>query len=169
MYNSEQQQLRHLKMQVQRQLTQSLALANRHFNCEFAVPKISYSVRGVKAGVAYLQQWEIRLNPTLLLENQHSFIQQVVPHELAHLIVYQQYGRVRPHGKEWQFVMEQVLGVRAETYHNFCTQSVRGKTFSYQCQCQTHQLSIRRHNKIQQQSAVYFCRKCQTALRYLNT
>lgn len=157
-------QLRQLKMQVQRQLKRDLDKANHYFNTEFPPPTINYNVRGLKAGVAYLPQNEIRLNPILLEENGQAFIQQVVPHELAHLLVYQQYGRVQPHGKEWKKVMEQVLGVPAETYHCFDTKNVQGKQFPYQCGCQTHLLSTRRHNAILRQHRHYVCRKCNQPL-----
>lgn len=85
---SSQTQFRHLKMQVQRKLAETLQLAENHFQRKFPIPTISYDLRGVKAGVAYLQKNEIKFNRTLLLENSDEFIHQVVPHELAHLIVY---------------------------------------------------------------------------------
>ena len=80
--------LRILKLQASRQLKQDLAKANLYFQKNFPLPTLNYALRGAKAGVAYLQQNEIRLNPTLLQENGTAFIQQVVPHELAHLLVY---------------------------------------------------------------------------------
>lgn len=159
-------QFRQLKMQVQRRLTACLQLAEQHFNQAFPMPKVSYDVRGMKAGVAYLQQNEIKINRTLLLENPEEFIRQVVPHELAHLIVYQLFGRVKPHGEEWQKVMIELFRLPADTCHQFDVESVRGKTFEYYCQCQTHQLSIRRHNRILRESAVYFCRKCKQKLHF---
>lgn len=155
---------RQLKMQIQRRLRDCLKMAELYFQRDFPMPTLSYDVRGLKAGVTYLQQYSIKLNRTLLLENPQQFIQQVVPHELAHLIVYQQFGRVKPHGAEWQAVMNKIFQLPADTCHQFDVSNVRGKTFAYQCQCQTHQLSIRRHNKIQQKSAVYFCKKCQSTL-----
>ncbi|MBV6541233.1 SprT family zinc-dependent metalloprotease [Ursidibacter maritimus] len=159
--------IRHLKMQVQRQLKRDLDKANSYFNKSFLPPIVNYDLKGMKAGVAYLQQNEIRLNPILLQENGDTFIQQVVPHELAHLLVYQQFGRVQPHGKEWRMVMETVLGVPAETYHCFDTTSVQGERFSYRCECQTHQLSIRRHNAILRQNRQYLCRKCKKVLVFV--
>ena len=48
-----------------------------------------------------------------------EFIRQVVPHELAHLIVYQMFGRVKPHGKEWQLVMNEIFKLPAYTCHQF--------------------------------------------------
>ncbi|MFC0308872.1 SprT family zinc-dependent metalloprotease [Gallibacterium trehalosifermentans] len=162
-------QLRHLHLQVNRKLSQCLQLAEQHFHCQFPRPTISYKLRGVKAGVAYLQLWQIRLNPILLLENQQVFIDQVVPHELAHLLVYQQFGRVKPHGREWQMVMTQVFGVPAETKHQFAVQRVQGKTFPYRCACQIHHLTIRRHNNIMREGIEYFCKKCKTKLFFVES
>lgn len=158
--NASNQSLRHLNLQVLRQVKQCLMLAQQHFQRPFAPPTIDYQVRGLKAGVAYLQQNRISLNRTLLMANQQAFIQQTVPHELAHLIVYQVFGKVKPHGKEWQFVMEQLFNCPAQTCHQFDTSQVIGKQFRYQCACQQHQLSIRRHNKIQRGQADYRCKAC---------
>lgn len=158
-------QFRHLKMQVLRKLTQSLQLAEQYFKRTFPMPIINYDISGLKAGVAYLQKNEIKFNRTLLLENPTEFIQQVVPHELAHLIVYQLFGKVKPHGKEWQNIMENVFSLPAEVYHHFDVKNVQGKTFLYHCQCQEHHLSIRRHNKIQQGKNEYYCRKCKGKLQ----
>ena len=69
MMMSSQTQFRHLKMQVQRKLAETLQLAENHFQRKFPIPTISYDLRGVKAGVAYLQKNEIKFNRTLLLEN----------------------------------------------------------------------------------------------------
>ncbi|MFZ7241278.1 SprT family zinc-dependent metalloprotease [Avibacterium avium] len=158
--------IRHINIQILRQLRHYLQLAGQHFQCAFPMPTVSYQLRGVKAGVAYLQKNEIRFNCTLLLENPDYFLQQIVPHELAHLIVYQVFGRVAPHGKEWKTVMENIFQQPAEIYHNLDVKSVQGKTFTYRCGCRTHDLSVRRHNKVQKQSAVYFCRECKQALIY---
>ena len=139
---SSQTQFRHLKMQVQRKLAETLQLAENYFQRKFPIPTISYDLRGVKAGVAYLQKNEIKFNRTLLLENSDEFIRQVVPHELAHLIVYQVFGRVKPHGQEWQAVMTQLFNLPADTCHKFDVENVQGKMFAYQCKCQTHYLTI---------------------------
>lgn len=154
---------RQLKMQVQRQLQRDLAKANAYFGKAFVSPSVSYAVRGVKAGVAYLQRNEIRFNPILLQENGIAFVQQVVPHELAHILVYQQFGRVQPHGKEWKMMMETVLNVPADIYHCFDTQNV-SRQFEYACGCQRHWLSLRRHNAVLRCQRQYLCRKCKQVL-----
>ncbi|WP_373100710.1 MULTISPECIES: SprT family zinc-dependent metalloprotease [Pasteurellaceae] len=162
-------EFRQLNMQVVRKLNAGLQLAEQHFNRTFPVPTVNYRLRGVKAGVAYPEHNEIRLNRTLLLENPHAFIAQVVWHELAHLIVYQVFGRVKPHGAQWRAVMTDIFHLPAQTSHRFNVQNVQGKTFAYQCACQTHYLTLRRHNKVQKESAVYFCRKCGRQLSLVNT
>lgn len=141
-------------------LREKLQLASRHFTANYPEPKVNYHQRGTSAGSAYLQHWEIRLNPVLLLENQRTFIDEVIPHELAHLLVFRHFGRVAPHGKEWRWMMETVLQVPASRTHQFAIASVQSKTFPYRCRCRQHQLTIRRHNRVQRGDAEYRCRYC---------
>lgn len=137
-----------------------IAIASRFFNKEFPHPKITLDQRGKIAGTARLQDWHIRLNPVLLQDNPEIFRKEVIPHEIAHLIVYAVWGKVKPHGKEWQSVMQNLFGIRAQTTHSMDVSKVRGEMFSYRCHCQTHQLSIRRHRAIQRGERQYKCRKC---------
>lgn len=155
----------HLLQAVQDTLNAYLEKARRHCNTPFLEPSIIYRLRGTRAGTAHLLSWEIRLNPILLIENQERFINTVVPHELAHLLVFQQFGLVKPHGKEWRWMMSTVLGVSAERTHSFNLQSVKGRCVDYHCQCQIHQLSIRRHNKIMRNQSQYYCRHCKQQLQ----
>lgn len=136
-----------------------LQRAGSHLKQTFAEPTILYQQRGTTAGSAWLQQWEIRLNPVLLLENKQQFIDEVVPHELAHLLVWKQFGKVAPHGKEWKWMMETVLGVSARRTHRFSTDSLQ-KTFAYHCQCRQHLLTVRRHNRVLRGETRYRCTGC---------
>jgi SprT protein len=106
----------------------------------------------------------IKFNPILFAQNKEEFINQVVAHEVAHLIVYQKYGKVRPHGRQWQHIMEAIFNCPATTTHSLDIKDVVGKQFSYQCLCATHQLTIRRHNKILK-GAKYLCKKCRGTLK----
>lgn len=156
-----------LQQAVMRCLRDKLQLAEQHFSEAFPEPKVVYQQRGTSAGTAWLQAWEIRLNPVLLLENQHSFIDEVVPHELAHLLVFRRFGRVAPHGREWRWMMETVLHVSANRTHQFEISSVQSKTFPYQCSCQRHQLTVRRHNRVLRGDSEYRCRHCGDKLRFV--
>ncbi|WP_284191061.1 SprT family zinc-dependent metalloprotease [Vibrio zhanjiangensis] len=153
---------------AQKAVVQCITIAQRHFQHSFPIPSVNYRLRGKTAGKAYLQLNQIRLNPVLFQENQQAFLHEVIPHEVAHLITYQMYGRVRPHGKEWQHIMESVFEASAQTTHNFTITSVQGKMFEYQCGCQRHQLTIRRHNKVLRNQNSYQCKLCMQTLVYID-
>lgn len=143
-------------------LRKYLTQANNLLQTHYIEPKIIYKVKGSIAGSAFLARWEIQLNSTMLSENGIVFIEEVVPHELAHLIVYKKFGKVKPHGNEWQYIMSQILGKIPKTTHNF---AIKRTNFIYYCQCQEHFLTKIRHNKIQHNNTEYLCRKCGTILR----
>ncbi|BDH44636.1 protein SprT [Salmonella enterica subsp. enterica serovar Choleraesuis] len=142
-----------------------LAQANDFLETSYPEPQILYAQRGASAGTAWLEKNQIRLNPVLLLENEQAFIDEVVPHELAHLLVWSHFGRVPPHGKEWRWMMESVLGVPASRTHSFDLSTLRPQSFLYHCDCQPHQLTIRRHNRVMRGETQYRCRQCGALLR----
>lgn len=161
-----------LQQRVVQQLQAKLALANQQLSRNYPLPQINYQQTGTIAGCALAEQWLIKLNAILLIDNSSAFIEQVVPHELAHLLTFAEFGRVAPHGKQWRWMMEQVLQVTAQRTHQFAVEHVRRRHYqriSYACQCQTHQLTRYRHQRIITGQVVYHCRRCKTALRYLNS
>ncbi|XKM13785.1 SprT family zinc-dependent metalloprotease [Orbaceae bacterium ac157xtp] len=156
----------HLHNQVITCLRKNLLLASHFFNISFNEPSIKYLNKGSIAGSAYLNKWEIQLNTNMLLENQQRFINEVIPHELAHLIAFKIYGKVKPHGKEWQHIMQTIFLLEPNRTHKFKIPiTTKRATFHYACECQTHELSVIRHNRIQSSKATYFCNKCKTALK----
>ncbi|WP_299020629.1 SprT family zinc-dependent metalloprotease [uncultured Photobacterium sp.] len=154
-----------LQSQVTAKVKQCIEHANHRLNKRFCMPAISFRQGGKIAGSARLQGWEVRFNPVLLEENPQAFLEDVVPHEVAHLITFKLFGKVRPHGKEWQTIMTEVFGVPAKTTHSFDVSSVQGTTFLYHCRCSEHQLTVRRHNKVMRKQAVYHCRHCHQPLK----
>lgn len=151
---------------LRERLEELVNCAKQKLGVDVKIPTLRMTQRGKIAGSARLQTHEIRLNPTLWEDNQQEYLEEVLPHELSHLIVFQLYGKVKPHGKEWQSVMRGVFGVSPSTRHAMNTDKVAGQQFEYRCGCTTHQLSIRRHNKVIRNKQTYACRRCGQSLLY---
>ena len=74
--------------------------------------------------------------------------------------------RVRPHGKEWRSLMI-TFGADASRTCNYDLEGIPVRTQKYHyyyCSCTAHRLGARRHNKIRNKTARYFCRKCRGEL-----
>ena len=138
-------------------------LAECFFDRHFTRPTYYFNQRGRSAGCAHLQKNLIKFNPILYQQNKAIFIEQVVAHEIAHLITYQLFGRVKPHGKEWQNIMRDVFKLPPNTTHQLDITDVQGKLFEYRCLCAEYQLTIRRHNNIKK-GTTYLCKKCKSPL-----
>lgn len=155
-----------LNQQVSRKVQQCYQRAYEVLGRRFPIPTIKFNQRGKVAGSARLQTNEIRLNQTLLLDNIHVFMDEVIPHEICHLLAYQLYGKVKPHGLQWQTLMLELFRLSPPTRHTMDTDKVAGKQFDYYCKCGPISLSIRRHNKVLRKQQQYICRKCGELLTY---
>lgn len=149
---------------IQLALKHYIHLANVHFDSQLSLPKVSLNLHGKAAGQVQLKHNLMRFNETLYRENQTDFLQQTVGHETAHWVAYQIYGYVKPHGPEWRYIMQDVFHLSAQRVHHYDVRSVSGETFTYHCQCQTHELSIRRHRAVLRGKSRYTCRECGTLL-----
>ncbi|GGP92076.1 SprT family zinc-dependent metalloprotease [Shewanella ulleungensis] len=154
-----------LQLQILAKVESDYQLAENYFKRVFPRPVVQFSLRGKSAGTAHLQTNRLRFNPVLLTENPHVFLSEVVPHEISHLLCYQLFGRVKPHGKEWQSIMTATFKVPPKTTHQLNVQSVSGQQFDYFCGCGNTTLSIRRHNRVQRGQTQYRCRRCKQTLQ----
>ncbi len=155
----------------------TLKTAEKYYGRVFECPEITMDLRGRAAGQfrfitkgRRMYGAQLRFNRALLEQYQQDFIDEVVPHEVAHLVTYVLYGRgVKPHGKEWQSIMLEVFGREASVRHSFDTSSLeqrKGKRFPYLCQCsgRVHQLGLTRHKRAQSRGTAYICRSCKASL-----
>ena len=138
---------------------------------QFELPHLQFDIRGTCAGRAYYRDYQIRLNPVLLLENQDNFIEQTIPHEIGHLITSRLHGFcVKPHGREWKSVML-AMGLRPTRCHSYDTSNAqvrRERHFTYACACGTVVESARSHFKLQRGEIRSVCRRCCTYFKFLN-
>jgi SprT protein len=137
---------------------------------------IDFSLRGRCAAQARVDRkggtW-LRLNKQLLAENLDDFLINTIPHEVAHLVVnwqvYKKRQRPKPHGAEWQKVMQDCYGLKPVRCHSYETTPARIVTrpFLYTCNCQEHRLTSIMHNRISKAGGA-LCKRCK-ALLHLST
>ncbi|AZG72041.1 SprT family zinc-dependent metalloprotease [Shewanella livingstonensis] len=157
-----------LQLQILAKIETDYQLAEHYFKRPFSRPSVHFSLRGKSAGTAHLQANKLRFNPVLLAENPEVFVNEVVPHEISHLLCFHLFGKVKPHGKEWQSVMLTTFNIAPKTTHQLNTQSVSGQQFEYFCGCGSIHLTIRRHNRVVRGQTQYRCRRCQQTLSPFN-
>ena len=149
---------------------QFLALAARLFGAAPATPSIRFDLRGKSAG-QFRRTGRggllIRYNLLLLERHPQEFLSQTVPHEAAHLVVFNRFGsRVAPHGREWRAVMA-AFGARPDRCHNFSVEDLQTRQlrrYHYRCAYRAHHLTSIRHTRILS-GQVYLCKQCGQPVR----
>ncbi|MGY4877252.1 SprT-like domain-containing protein [Vreelandella aquamarina] len=130
-------------------------------------PGIWFDLKGASAGQANLRRGGLRFNPVLLAENREAFFEEVIPHEMAHWLVFhlQDGPRMKPHGREWQTVMRQLFGLPPRVTHRFDIRQAQSRPYRYQCDCQQHAFTPQRHAQVSR-GRRYRCRICAQTLVY---
>ncbi|MGP5711344.1 SprT family zinc-dependent metalloprotease [Vreelandella alkaliphila] len=130
-------------------------------------PKVWFDLKGASAGQAHLGRGGLRFNPVLLSNNRQAFFDEVIPHEMAHWLVFHLANgtRLKPHGREWQAVMRDLFGLEPKVTHRFDVQDAQSRPYYYQCGCQTHCFTARRHSLVVK-GRRYRCRHCDQTLVY---
>jgi len=136
---------------------------------DLSLPTLDFTIKGKTAGQARPRENRIRLNFILFKENLKDFVENTIPHELAHLISYALYGRAgNGHGNYWKLVMIN-LGLEPDRCHNYDVTNATVRTvkrmYEYTCNCsEPHMLTKIKHNRIQR-GGVYVCRRCNERLK----
>jgi SprT protein len=163
-----------LDVQRQEQVRRATAACVRRAaqSFEFALQPIAvtFDLTGSAAGMYRVRRGErvIRYNPYIFAKYFENNLAVTVPHEVAHYVADCLYGlrNIRPHGEEWKAVMRS-LGAEPRVTARYDLSGVpvrRQRRFSYYCECDTHQLSACRHNRIQRGQSSYLCRRCGSAI-----
>lgn len=141
------------------------------YNITIKAPTVTYDLKGTTAGMAVFDRLtktgNIRINNALLYTDHYEdMIQDTVPHEVAHIVARQVYGNIKPHGKEWQYVMA-LLGLSATRCHDYdVTHSRTHIKFTYTCRCgPIHKVGSALHTKMQS-GRHRTCKACRTRLHY---
>ena len=172
--------LRELKIAVANKIDDLQNESEMVFGSRVPNLQIKYNLHSVTtAGRArtnhYHSIYNVELHEAALLEYKEEYINEVIPHEFAHLIANCLYPSIKPHGREWKRVMT-FLGESPDRCHNMdlrkaiennidlIGKSVRKKRqvkrYNYSCGCRNHMITAVRHNKIIKGKTEYSCRGC---------
>lgn len=158
------------QQQVVNETGRYFLIASDFFERTIPVIPILFDLKGRAAGMYKTSRHsrQIRYNPYLFAKYFDENLADTVPHEVAHYVTDMIYGlkRVQPHGNEWRQVME-VFDANPQRTHNFDLEGIPQRIhsrFTYQCNCQSYQLTTRRHNLINNGQRRYFCRSCKSVL-----
>tara|TARA_R110002110_G_scaffold406421_1_gene626427 strand:- start:249812 stop:250438 length:627 start_codon:yes stop_codon:yes gene_type:complete len=158
--------------QVKERTMHFIEAAQALFGREFKSVPVLFDLRGRSAGMfkVYGRERWIRYNPWIFAKYFDVNLRDTVPHEVAHFVVHELYGRRRvlPHGEEWQAVMA-AFGADPGVTFDLDLSGIpqrRQNRHRYHCGCREHQVTTTRHNRIQSKAALYQCRSCGGTLRY---
>lgn len=100
-------------------------------------------------------------------EKYGNIFQDTVLHEIAHIIVRKTYPKAKQnHGKEFRYVCSKI-GCSGTTHADYVIDiKTKTKKHQYNCQCQKHYVSTRKHNVIQQNPKLYSCQVCKSDIKY---
>jgi SprT protein len=145
--------------------------AEASFGKKFVRIPVLFDLSGSSAGMykVYGKRRWIRFNPWIFSKHYGVNLKDTVPHEVAHYIVDDVYGRrAKPHGAQWQTLMAEFGADPGVTFNLDLTGVPRRvqRTHPYQCGCEVHQVSSTRHNRIVRGKGSYYCRKCEGELQY---
>ena len=161
--------------QVEERTEHFVCQAEGLFSRQFERIPVLFDLAGRTAGMFKMvgRQRCIRYNPWIFAKYFDENLSDTVPHEVAHYIVHEVYGRrrIKPHGPQWQALMSQ-FGADAGVTFNMDLAGIpqrSQKTHPYRCDCRTHDVSTTRHNRVKRGSGRYQCRFCDGQLVYAPT
>jgi len=129
--------------------------------------EIVFDLQGTRAGVAHNgREKKIRVNAKVATENFEEYVNQVVPHEVCHIVQRQEWPHSKPHGYEWAHLMI-LLGLSPDRTHSMKVEKARKhkKPYMLYCACGEHPVSRHKMARMAHENAQYVCRRCKQVLR----
>jgi len=148
------------KSEVYKRVDHFISVANEEYGHSMEGPYVRFDKRGTCGGTANSQLMELNFNAGLMLENWDEYMNQVIPHEVAHLVKARVFGSNRKgrmmssHGGYWKQVMR-AFGLEPDRCHSMDTSKFKQfkspvRKFIYECPCCQQEviLTAVRHNRM---------------------
>lgn len=156
-------------------LIKSLEKGKAALNIEIPFEGVRFFHKSSTAGyVVPAKSNIVYLNYDFVKNNLGYFLQQTIPHEVAHLFARAIQVKKRklegPHGRTWKSIMRNVYGIEPERTHDLdpIQSPSSRKKHKYICNCMKHLLTDACHRKVQNGTKNYRCVKCKGSLTYLS-
>lgn len=154
-----------LKSLVYTEILKNIQIAQEHYGRDFIFPTVSFKLRGKVAGSCWYVRREIRINIPMFNDNEEDYILNTIPHEMAHLIAHDLYGKQSwGHGYYWQDVMIRCFQLDPTRCHDYDVAAHKVKRtvnyHNYDCGCRIYKLTTLKHNRAQNGKSTYTCRHC---------
>lgn len=155
-------------------------IAEKNFKTKIPEFQIDYDLNGTSSlgMVSYdlgFNKPRMRLHYNLLKEFGEQYINEVVTHEFAHIVIRNLFptgfnGRkkVNAHGTEFKAVCSHfgIVGKSTTGLFTHAESIKKNNTFSYSCGCMVHELSLVKHNRMKR-GQFYKCSVCGNRLEQI--
>lgn len=149
-----------MREQILAKVEESFKKAESFYGKKFSRPtNIIFKNNGTCAGRAYHHpdpsKRFLEFQLELAKQNAEDFLENTVPHEVAHYIQFEQYGYInnKPHGRQWKYVMVNVMGIAPDRCHTYDTSSIKkrqvSRDYEYLCNCTIHFCTSILHKRMQ--------------------
>ena len=152
-----------------KKVKECLRYASKKIKKDLPYKDVKFFNRSTDAGYVIASEGNcVYLNYDLFRKNKKRFLDEIIPHEVAHLVAEALSPRETPHGGTWKIIMSSVFGLKPERCHSMDTDGIgrTTKKFLYICSCKKHEIGIIRHNKMQS-GKKFRCNKCKKEIVFL--
>lgn len=167
-----------MKQRILDKVEESFKKAESYYNRTFSRPKhIVFKRNGTTGGWCWYSRSELMFQLDLAEHNGDDFLNQTVPHEVAHWIDKEVFGfqrcgsRRSIHGDTWKSIMRRVYGLNPDRCHDYdvsVTITKKQDRYEYVCGCfTTHKISTTLHNKILR-GEWRKCKRCNQRISWKN-
>ena len=100
-----------------KRVRECIDFAKKNMGISIECPQVRFGITSGVGGTADSFNNIIQLNPTLLIYNPKEFFDQVVPHEVSHLLCRKKYPKAGSHGENWKNIMR-AFGLKPDVCHS---------------------------------------------------
>lgn len=160
-----------LSLLASQKIKECLRIARKKIKKDLPYEGVKFFHRSTDAGYVIASKDNcVYLNHDLFRKNKKRFLDEIIPHEVAHLVSEALSPRESPHGGTWKIVMRSIFNLKPERCHSMDTDGIGRitKKFIYICSCKKHEIGSIRHNKIKS-GKKFRCNKCKKELVFLRS